>query len=346
MSKRPEPQQRVLDARCSQCNSQLNLRLPKDLDEGEFTVRCYHCSTRLDVFVGPDGRSRKVTVQGKQKRTAPKQQNMEPRPELVGPPKIDLDRGRLPYKKRLRAAFVMMVIVGILGVMSSLLTLSESFRIKDLDEQSPNDTADLNLWVLDETTGRGVFRAEVTLSSNANQTTYSDQEGLVVISDVKIGSMVLTISKEGYRTVSGRIVVKKGTPNVLDIPLKKGNPSDIDTLPVQQFKDKTYNPLYTDTAATLMMLSALMAFVSAIFVQIRDFFFLALIGAFLSIFSLGFFIGSILALFGFILIILSYEGFEHHHHLSRYLEIYGKGARNIPGPRIRTANRLNGVIKR
>lgn len=337
MSKGPSPSQRVLEAKCSQCGSQLNLRLPKDLSEGDFTVRCYQCSTRLDVSVHPEGRSRKVTVKDRQKKSFT-QEAGEPGPELVGPPKIDLDRSRLPYKKRLRVALVLLIIVGLLGVMSSLLTLSVSFRIKDLEEQSPNDTADLNLWVLDETTGRGILEAVVTISSSSyNQTGYSDQEGLAVMRDVKIGQMELTIEKEGYRTVSGRIEVKKGTPNVLDIPMHRGAPSEIQPLPTQQFKNKTYNPLFTDMAAILMMLSAIMAFVSAFFVHIRDFFFLALFGAFLSIFSLGFFIGSVLALFGLILIILSYEGFEHSHYLTMYLKTYDKGLRNAAG--IRTKNK-------
>ncbi len=346
MRKGPEPQQRILDSRCPKCGNQLNLRLPKDLDEGEFTVKCHLCSTRLDVSVRPDGRSMKINVRSRPTRmVAPRPGQFGP--ELVGPPTVDMDRNRLPYKKRLRVAFIVLIIVGMLGIMSSLLTLSVSFRIKDLEEQSPNDTADLNLWILDETTGRGIFEAVVTVTSrDFNQTASSDNEGLVVMRDVKIGGMVLTIDKEGYRTASGNIVVKKGSPNVLDIPMRRGDPSDITALPTQPFKNKTYNPLFTDMAAILMMLSGLMAFISAFFVQIRDFFFLALIGAFLSIFSLGFFIGSVLALIGLILIILSYEGFEHNHQLTRYLEMYGKGVRNVHSPHKMIKNGPIRTIKR
>jgi hypothetical protein len=136
--------------------------------------------------------------------------------------------------------------------------------------------------------------------------------------------MDMEIRHEDYKTSTGAIWISKGSPNVLDVPMEKGSPSETVEAPLTTLESKKYTSGLTNIAAVIMFLSSIMAFVAAFFVRARDFFTLTVTSAFLSIFSFGFLIGSILALITLIIIINSYKGFSHHYELRMILEEQGR----------------------
>jgi hypothetical protein len=136
--------------------------------------------------------------------------------------------------------------------------------------------------------------------------------------------MEMEIRHEDYKTSTGTIWISKGSPNVLDVPMEKGAPSEIVEAPLTTLESKKYSSGLTNITAVIMFLASIMAFVAAFFVRVRDFFTLAVTSAFLSIFSFGFLIGSFLALITLIIIINSYKGFSHHYELRMILEEQGR----------------------
>jgi hypothetical protein len=192
---------------------------------------------------------------------------------------------------------------------------------KRQEEKSPNNLVTLSVWIIDAESGRALEDVNVTLSTgSANFSGSSDDQGLVVMEKIVTGEMDLIITKEGYKTVKSGITIKKGSPNVIDVPMEKGSEAEEQPILVHQFRTKRYSGLFTNVAASLMFLSSLMALISAFFVYRKEFFSLALFSAFLSIFSFGFLAGSILALIAAVLIIFSYDGFSHTHTLLEMLE--------------------------
>ena len=316
---------RLIERTCPKCGAYLRLRLPLGTDEGRFSVRCSGCSADLDVQVEKGDAGRKVYIGG---RRAPPLHKMPPPPRPPSPPiqtKLLAEEitGEevLPFGKRLKVVTFILVVVGILGIISSMATLSGSFSIKDLEQQSPSDVTTFSVWAIDSETGRGIEDVRVTLYREGyNTSTDTDLEGLAVIKGVSSGEIGLTLSKEGYRTIDGEVTISRGSPNVLDVPMTKGASEDVQPLLIQPLEPKTYSNLYTDITAVFMMLCSIMALVSAYFVHKREFFLIALLTAFLSMFSFGFMIGSILALASVIVIILSYKGFEHTHDIMMRIE--------------------------
>ncbi|MCK5772666.1 MAG: hypothetical protein KAH57_02655, partial [Thermoplasmata archaeon] len=144
------------------------------------------------------------------------------------------------------------------------------------------------------------------------------------IEGLNAGRKTLALSLEGYRSNSGDVHIRIGTPNVIDIPMTQGDPSIIDPLATEQFGSSSPPFLLTDFMAILMMLSAFMAILSAYFVYRREFFSLALGLAFLSSFSVGFVVGSIFSVISIFLLITSYKGFSHTYELKWILERAGR----------------------
>lgn len=298
------------------------MRLPPEMEEGSFSLECPNCEKDLDIEI----RSRRkadesIRINGKPYTPRSKPLEMEkPRKADVIPveTKLDLD---LPYRKRMRIIFIVLLIVGMLGMISSFSTIVGTFSIYDLEEKSPNKLVTLSVWVIDAESGRPLENVNISLTGDSgNFSGTSNDQGLTVIEDIISGEMELTVSKEGYKTVRSAITIKKGSPNVVDIPMERGSEEEELPILVHQFRIKKYSGLYTNVAASLMFLASLMALISAFFVYRKEFFSLTLFCAFLSIFSFGFLIGSILALMAVVLIIFSYHGFSHTHTLLEMLD--------------------------
>lgn len=326
---------KTVEAPCPNCGMPVILRLPKGAEEGDFSVDCQDCSEAIDLEVSltPNGKERiringrlyrppkppleKVTV--KEKRRIPHKVVMEEvredKEEKWGP----------DYHRRITISFWVLIVIGVLGIASSIATVTSSFTIRDLEEQSPNESVTFSVWVFDSENGRSIEGAGVILHSDGysiNGT--SNNEGLVVLKNVRSGKLEMEIRHEEYKTSTGTIWISKGSPNVLDVPMEKGSPSEIVEIPLTTLESKKYSSGLTNITAIIMFLSSMTAFVAAFFVRVRDFFTLAVISAFLSIFSFGFLIGSILALIILIVIINSYRGFSHNYELRMILEEQGR----------------------
>jgi hypothetical protein len=299
------------------------MRLPKDLDEGTFSLDCPNCDKELEFEIKNDrGTPKVLRINGKpyippRKRSLKLGDTKKPeRKVVVAELPIEME---LPHHKRLRVVAFILLLVFVLGIFSSGSTLLGAFSIKDLEEKSPNTQVTLSVWVIDADTGRPIEDVFIELiSGNKRFNGTSNTGGLVVINIVP-GEMELTIEKQGYKTIKSPITIKKGSPNVIDVPMEKGQATEEIPILVHQFRQKTYETIITNIAAGLMLLSSVMAFISFIFVYRKEFFSMTLFTAFLSVFSFGFFLGSILAFLAVVLIILSYRGFTHTHILEEML---------------------------
>lgn len=313
-----------MEAPCPNCDSPLLLRLPKGVEEGTFSVDCQDCgrSIEVDIEITARGKDR-IRINGKVFRGS----------GMSSPGKVEVreeavlaEEKKIPdYGRRTRIAFYMFLIVCMLGVVSSIVTVTSSFTIKDLEEQSPNETSTFSLWVIDSETGRSIKGVDATLTSGGYSISgTTDQGGLVVFTDVRTGVMEVELYHPDYRTTQGEVVISKGSPNVLDVPMVGGSPSDIEPLALEQFKSPTYSSQLTSITGLVMFLSSLFALVAAFFVRSREFFTLTVIAGFLTLFSFGFLIGTVLAIAALIMVITSYRGFSHNYQLMMLLEEQGR----------------------
>ncbi|MGA1820889.1 MAG: carboxypeptidase regulatory-like domain-containing protein [Thermoplasmatota archaeon] len=321
---------KIVEARCPNCDEELLLRPPKGTKDGEFTFECQGCgkemmirildSKRGKFRIEPVKKASKVNIElsgiSKKKRS---KVMIEEEEEIV-PAKVEDS-----LETRLMVAVVIMGIVAVLGVASAVSTLTGSFGIKDLDEQSPSDHASLTIWALDSTTGQGIEGVTVTLTSGeGNVTATTDTEGLAVIDRIMTGEMEIRLIKDGYKVTEGEITVRKGVPNVLDIPMERGSPSESIPILTVQFESQRYSTFITDIMAVLMFLASIMAVVAAYSIYKKEFYLLAVVSTFLSIFSFGFFIGAILSTIALLIIIFSYDKFYHTHLVRWFLENRGR----------------------
>ncbi len=318
------------------------MRLPPNVDEGTFSLDCPACQKELDIEIKKrNSGSESIKINGR--HFHPKKATsfmIEPEKKVVIASEVStvLD---LPHKRRMRLIFVLLLMVGILGMVSSFSTIIGTFSIYDLEEKSPTSLVTLSVWVIDADSGRALDNVNVSLSSGSgNFSGMSNDQGLVVIENIVAGEMDLTIYKDGYKTVKSGITIRKGSPNVIDVPMEKGSEDDELPILVHQFKTKTYSGFITNVAASLMFLASIMALISAFFVYRKEFFSLALLSAFLSVFSFGFLVGSIIAFIAVILMIFSYDGFSHTHTLLEMIdrmrrenlpEMLRPGERKLPG---------------
>jgi len=309
------------------------LRLPKDSQEGTFSVNCQDCDhpIEVDVRITPSGRER-IRIDGKPlTSTLPKKTAVILEPSKKKEIVVAMEGQEeevtwgSDYNRRIKAAFWILLIVGVLGIASSIATVTSSFTIKDLEEQSPNDTVTFSVWVFDSTSGRSIQGVDVSLRDGTyyvNGTT--DNEGLVVLHNVRTGDLEMVLHHPDYKTSSGSVFISRGTPNVLDVPMEEGNPSESVGAPLTTLESRTYSGELTNIMALVMFLSSILALISAFFVRSREFFTLAVISAFLSIFSFGFLVGTVLSLIAIILVINSYRGFTHNYQLRMVLEEQGR----------------------
>lgn len=294
-------------------------------------MECQDCDERIDLDIKRTSEGgERILINGKVLERSPPEDTPErvtgrkgnsERMEPIG----DESSWGADYSRRMVIAFWILVIVGILGLASSVATVMSSFTIKDLEEQSPNDTVTFSVWVFDSTTGRPIQGANIGITDGSyyvNGT--SDSEGLIVLENVRTGTFQMFLHHPDYKTIKGEIFVSKGTPNVLDVPMETGNPSQTAEASLVPIRSRTYSPELTNIMAVVMFMSSVSAFISAFFVRMREFFMLAVISAFLSIFSFGFLLGSILSLVAIILVINSYRGFYHNYELRMLLEEKGR----------------------
>lgn len=325
-----------IKTRCPACETRLKLRMPPGTRRGQFVFTCDHCDAHFMIDI-PDSKSSEldviaisgpgVLVDEKDGRRAPglgSKKKSTVKVERRSKVEVIADTKVKQYR-RLTIVMVLLLLTGGLGILYSIVNISNSFAIKDIEEQQSGDLASITIWALDSSNGRGLEGVNVTvISDDRTLSGLTDSEGLVVIEGLNAGRKTLALSLEGYRSNSGDVHIRIGTPNVIDIPMTQGDPSIIDPLATEQFGSSSPPFLLTDFMAILMMLSAFMAILSAYFVYRREFFSLALGLAFLSSFSVGFVVGSIFSVISIFLLITSYKGFSHTYELKWILERAGR----------------------
>jgi len=312
-----------LESECPICHEKLILRPPPDMDTGEFRFKCHSCGEEIKIEI-TDGRDFSIEPVKKFRKKDKRRESKRSKVILEEEEWEESIEGDSSQRKFLIMT-IAMIIVGVLGIASSISTLAGTFGIKDLEEQTPQEFASLSIWVIDSSSGEGIEGVKIEIDSErGNLTTETDASGLGLFKKVKAGEIDITLSKEGYKKVEGTLIVRKGVPNVQDIPMEKGDQSQVIPIRIQQFETEEYSNFITDIMAVIMMLSSLMAFVAAYSIYKREFFSLAVFTSFLSLFSFGFFAGSLIAFVLLIIVIFSYREFYHIHLIKWFLENRGR----------------------
>jgi len=337
----------LIRTRCPNCSRKLKLRVPEGSRSGQFQFECGRCGESFIIDI-PDRRGRSLNVVpvargiSLESRSEEKEKGKDENDDRRGRKRsrvtldespdpsvkrkragVETDEGKLPAK--MKAAAILLIIVGLLGITYSILTVSGAFILTDLEEKSEGDSASLAVWVIETDTGRSVAAVNVTLTTDDGRlTSLTDEEGLVIFDDLKVGTHPITLFKAGYISREGDVLVTKGTPNVIDVPMEPGDENVYEPIPTKQYRSEVYRTTLTNFMAVLMMISSILAFLGAYFVMKREFFALALGLAFISSFSVGFLLSTLLAVISLLLIILSYDDFYHNYRLKRFLEVLGK----------------------
>lgn len=296
------------------------------MESGEFRFICHGCGkeVKIEIINLQKGRFR---IEPVERASSSKKKKSKSRSRVILEDEENWDERpeERNYSRRFLIMTAAMVLVGILGFASSISTLAGTFGIKDLEEQTPQEFASLSIWVIDSSTGEGIEDVEIRIDSkDGNLTTETDSNGLGTFSKVMSGQVSVELYKPGYKRVEGSLIVRKGVPNVQDVPMEKGPESQRIPMKIGQFETEEYSSFITDLMAVVMMLSAIMAFVAAYSIHKREFFSLAVLTSFLSLFSFGFFMGSFISFFILIAVIFSYEGFYHTYLLRWFLQNRGR----------------------
>ena len=194
---------------------------------------------------------------------------------------------------RLAVAGAMLVIVFILGaVMGGLLLTDESALYRGVGNYKGK--------VVDEY-GKGIEGVEVYYDKNFTTT---DEKGYFMIKNISAGKHILELKKEGYKTVEATIFVLPGKIYLTSkFKMVEGEG-------IEKEKDiqSTIIKAVPIIATTILIISFL-PLIGAIFCFMKKYFIVALISSIFGIFSIGFFIGSILSIVALIIILLSREEF-------------------------------------
>jgi len=257
--------------KCPYCGEYVIIEVP-DGATGIQTVTCPNCGMKIKVNV-------EITEKERKEETP-----------------IHPTVQKITRSSRLTVAGVMLLIVFLLGIaMGSILLTDEQALYHGVGNYKGK--------VIDED-GNPVEGAIIILKDE-NITTTSDKDGLFMFKNVSAGKHAITIEKEGYKTIHAKIfVLPVGVTITSKFEMKKGEGTekerDITSVIIKLI------PVF----ATAVLIISFLPLIGAILCFMKKYFVIALITSIFGIFSIGFFVGSILSVVALIIILLSKYEFE------------------------------------
>ncbi len=317
----------TVQVNCPKCVKGIAVEVPVDSGDN-MVVECPYCSDSFIMEIDLTESSFKQTKTWEFKkrdqlllpeRTETSMQKQKkglfgrskkPKKQKVRKPKVVRKSLLSPkaHDRLLKVASIMLFVVAILGVASGALTAIYGITIPTPEEQLQAESSTVSGCIIEESTGLGIEGVEITFSSTGI-IAVTNGEGCFSIEGIPRGEVTVTAYKSGYVTYEVMITVNSGTPNFVDIALRKGDSTDKD------FADRTAKTPKTDIGGTpfvafVIIACAACAAVSGLFTLFKDRYAIAVIGAFLAIFSGGFILGAILAFISLVIIISSRDRFR------------------------------------
>jgi hypothetical protein len=223
------------------------------------------------------------------------------------PPKKKREKPIISPEKRLRIAGIVLIIVFILGLMHGINSLVTGYITPISTEEDKPEYSDISGSIIDNKTGRPIKNCKIIVLETG-QTTVSNTDGQYFIPNVKAGIHRISADSSGYIKLIKRVTVDPELMGRINFELDEGignKAIDESVTLSEQSSNEDVNIF-----SILMLIFAFFGVVSAFLAFRRTFFLICAFCAFISIMSIGFFIGIILAIIAFILIVLSTEGFE------------------------------------
>ena len=255
--------------KCPYCGEYVIIEVP-DGATGLQTATCPNCGMKI-----------KVDVSSEEKKEIE---------EVVIHPTIQ----KIKPTSRLTIAGVLLIVVFMLGAAMGGILLVEKDALY-------HGTGSYRGKIVDED-GNVVGDAKIYLDGNF--TGVSDEKGIFILKNISAGEHLLEIEKEGYKRIEAKIFVfPMGIAITSKFVLKAGS-----GIEKEHDLQSTIIKLIPVLATAVLVISFL-PLIGAIFCFMKKGFVVALISSIFGIFSLGFFIGSILSIIALIIILLSKSEF-------------------------------------
>ena len=261
---------------CPNCQENFAIDLPED--DKKHSVTCPNCKCKFDV-----------------KKTDKDTSDKECLWEEYGEPRKTILSSIKPKTNKPFIAIVLLIIIFSIGVTTTVF--SESFIQTGTQTMSAIGlNGEIKLHVTDQDNS-SLQQMTIVIDGKSIEHT---NNGTYYKEGIETGIQTIQISGIGFKTQKIEILVMPIITTEQDIKIEEGTGSA--------------EPVYFDNIGCTIILAifTIFALIALIACLKRQHFDLALVGSFLAIFSFGFyFIGSILSIIAFVLIILSRDEFEN-----------------------------------
>jgi hypothetical protein len=261
---------------CPKCKQTIILDI--QLDEKQHEVLCPKCENKFTIIAKCKDSSSKDECSW--------EEHGEPRKTVLSKVKT---KTKIPM-----IAAILLICVFVIGITTAIF--SQEFVDSSLDLASQAGFTGSVIITVTDVSNNSIENVKTTLGGVSKNT---NNNGITVFEDIKLGVQTIEISKEDYKTQENEILV-------LPIADIKHN------MIIEEGAGKSVTIHYDFTGCTLILaILSFFALFSAVACLRRQHVDLALMGSFIAIFSLGFFlIGFILSIIAFILIMMARDEFE------------------------------------
>ena len=261
---------------CPECKKEFVLDLPKD--DKKHQVVCPECGNKFDVFAKYD-----KTSKGEE---CTWEEHGEPRKTILSATK--------PKTNKPMIAAIILICVFAIGIATSVF--SEEFIESTLDiAANAGLKGDIEIFLTNQT---NLTIENATITWNGQTIPYK-QDGVYYKGNIKPGVQIIEIKTAGYKNQRAEILVTPFFKSEAKIKLEEGD---------GQADDIYFDNIGCSIIIAIFTVFVLFAMIACLKRQNVD---VAIAGSFLGIFSFGFFfIGSILSIIAFVLIMISRDEFR------------------------------------
>jgi hypothetical protein len=214
-----------------------------------------------------------------------------------------LTRG--PGALRLLAASVLLCVTFVLGVVNAFVSDPMAAQVETPEDIFSEGRGTLSGKVIDMETGEGLPDVTMDLLGTGH-TTKTDDDGWYFIHELEDGDYTLVASLDGYGELHRKITFSSSYPHTEDMELMEDG-----GVVREDHRDPLRQEPYRDAGHLRLLMGVLTvpALVAAVLALRREMFWLAVTGAFLGAFSLGFGVGAFCSLLALALILSAKELF-------------------------------------
>ncbi len=261
---------------CPSCKENFSIDLPEDAEKHK--VSCPNCQYEFNV---------KPVCRNKSSDDCSWEEYGEPRKTILSSIK--------PETKKPFIAIFLLIIIFSIGVTTAVF--SEAFIETSLDlSSSMGFTGEIKLHVTDYN-NRSLEEVNILLNE---KTIEHQSSGKYYLKDIEPGVQTIQLSDDDFKTQKIELLILPFITTEENIQMHAGT-GEAETI--------YFNSMGCSAIIIIFSIFALLSMIACIKRQHCD---LAIVGSFLAIFSFGFyFIGSILSIVAFVLIILSRDEFEN-----------------------------------